>query len=540
MATRSRNGCIDCKRAKVKCDEVHPSCGTCKRRGRQCSGYNQTTKSRSTREATAMIAESPAITSPSSEVTVALTSLTPLPSTSECRASDSTFYSPSVLSPASPDLAFLAPAFPSSAKETIPLVSPRLRNVTIIPSGAINPADEPFIELYFLRHPKELVFGPEFEEEMNSSVMKVFLNSPLAVSDSLSAIGEAYAGDSSLPVLVPLPHRKARILARLRSMDNLGVSLELLLTVMLGLCAVEVRTVPNCLLTPLTGSQLIDANEHDHHVSSLPVLLDNLAMMLDRHFCHGFELSQLSKYFVRALARQDMMLSLTRFRRPRISTAYWLDDYAQQHADRFMGYTSTLMPLLGELSALAENIHALRDENLTVRDRCVSSFKKPFYYPPNLLDRASRLRSQLELWHPTVDRGLSFQPSRKFLMHANAYRSAALLYLHRLLHPPGSSADADHLAQTMAYEVMVHTTSSDDDMKMALWPVFLASCEMNTEADRTSVTCMFKSICRGRKTVTTTRTRSFVAHRVWAARDAGMEWNWMALSLQYPNELLPI
>lgn len=39
MNRRSREGCIDCKRAKVKCDEIQPSCGTCARRGHICQGY---------------------------------------------------------------------------------------------------------------------------------------------------------------------------------------------------------------------------------------------------------------------------------------------------------------------------------------------------------------------------------------------------------------------------------------------------------------------------------------------------------------------
>jgi hypothetical protein len=133
------------------------------------------------------------------------------------------------------------------------MISTRVpRTVPSIPVGTIDPADEPFIELYFRRHPRELVFGPEFVHEMNSNVLKVFQNSPLAVGDSLSAIGEAYCKDSSLAVAVPIASRKARILARLRTMDNLGVSMELLLSIILGLCAVEVGNHSLFLRLPLT------------------------------------------------------------------------------------------------------------------------------------------------------------------------------------------------------------------------------------------------------------------------------------------------
>lgn len=275
-------------------------------------------------------------------------------------------------------------------------------------------------------------------------------------------------------------------------------------------------------------------------MSALPSLLDNLSMMLDHHINRGFELTQLSKYFVRALARQDMMISLVRFQRPRIPTSYWLDDHAKQHADRFMGYTGTLMPILNELCTLAEDIRTPLPDNILGPDSEDITFSIPLHDPLILVERAARLQSQLELWHPTVDSTLSFHSSRKFLMHANAYRSAALLYLHRLIHPAGSSVEADQAALIMAYEVMVHTSGEDDDLKMSLWPVFIAACEVCNEADRTTATYMLGAICRARKTVTSTRTRAFVINRVWHARDNALDWNWMTLSEQYPNDLLPI
>lgn len=39
MQRRSRNGCIDCRKSKVKCDEIRPFCGTCTRRQHICQGY---------------------------------------------------------------------------------------------------------------------------------------------------------------------------------------------------------------------------------------------------------------------------------------------------------------------------------------------------------------------------------------------------------------------------------------------------------------------------------------------------------------------
>lgn len=35
--TRSKSGCTACKKSKLKCDEVHPSCTRCLKRGTYCS-----------------------------------------------------------------------------------------------------------------------------------------------------------------------------------------------------------------------------------------------------------------------------------------------------------------------------------------------------------------------------------------------------------------------------------------------------------------------------------------------------------------------
>jgi hypothetical protein len=237
MSGRSRNGCLDCKKAKVKCDEERPFCGTCKRRGRQCSGYVPTSKDQSSIEG----ARSRNNSTPGTGYLVeSSTSPDAHHGLSEAQGSNASLRVAQKFSPTLSETSgasFSLPPASNALVQTLRL----LKSVAPIPAGTINPTDEPFIEVYFMRHPGELVFGAEFVDEMNASVFKVFENSPLVVGDSLSAIGEAYVKDFSLPVLVPVPNRKARILARLRDMDSLGLRVELLVVIMLGLCAIEVR-----------------------------------------------------------------------------------------------------------------------------------------------------------------------------------------------------------------------------------------------------------------------------------------------------------
>ncbi|KAM5383406.1 hypothetical protein ACJZ2D_002099 [Fusarium nematophilum] len=71
--TKSRTGCYECKRRKVKCDEVYPSCFNCTRRGAECSigrrsrsprtGSNPAPSARST---SASLSSTPADTSSAS------------------------------------------------------------------------------------------------------------------------------------------------------------------------------------------------------------------------------------------------------------------------------------------------------------------------------------------------------------------------------------------------------------------------------------------------------------------------------------------
>ncbi|ESK97049.1 c6 zinc finger domain protein [Moniliophthora roreri MCA 2997] len=70
--SKSRGGCLQCKKRKVKCDEVQPQCGNCTRRKMECTWQSETkrvasSKQRKTSELTTQqSSELPLILSPSS------------------------------------------------------------------------------------------------------------------------------------------------------------------------------------------------------------------------------------------------------------------------------------------------------------------------------------------------------------------------------------------------------------------------------------------------------------------------------------------
>ncbi|KAJ5676043.1 hypothetical protein N7462_008940 [Penicillium macrosclerotiorum] len=243
MATRSRKGCIDCKKAKVKCDEVHPSCGTCTRRRRQCSGYGRPS---STREcSTVSFRRSPA--SPNSVASRRRPSVasdaSSSPSFTLTEDGGRTHKAPTdmwvVNTPSATTWSNAADymrlmVLEASAKAASPMNGP-----TLIPMSEILAADKPFIEVYFMRHPSEMVMSNDFFiNEMNGAVISLLQQSPTAVGDSLAAIGENYVKEAVNSALVS--SRKMRLLSRLRLINEAGNSPELVLMLLLALCGVEV------------------------------------------------------------------------------------------------------------------------------------------------------------------------------------------------------------------------------------------------------------------------------------------------------------
>lgn len=436
------------------------------------------------------------------------------------------------------------------------MITPRALN--LIPPGVVAPSDQTTVEVFFTRHPWELSMGAEFVAEFNANILALLHRNPSAIVDSLSAIGHSYLTTSADDAALAVLNYRARILATLRGMDLAKYSLEEMVFMLLGLSAIE--------LVDCSGS----ATAAD---TTIPAIIANAAALIRHHLSLGRQMTSLARYFTRALARQDMVVSLISLQRPLIPTSVWLDENACTSPDRLMGYTATFMPLLEELWGLAEDMRStivFPRESTTeafVYDDEFKHVDMPMDdYQPNLLlhqdmgtscvrsicpswehqnpafvQRAESLRTRIEAWKPPLPHGLSFRKSRRFLSQAACYRAGALLYLYRLLHPPSLATDAEATAK--AHQVLMATATASnhpDEVKMLLWPVFLAACEMEEEEDRQVVLDILDTIMAQRKTATVTRTRRFVLERVWAARDEGAEWNWMVLAQRYPGECLPI
>ncbi|KAK4938225.1 hypothetical protein LTR10_021298 [Elasticomyces elasticus] len=399
------------------------------------------------------------------------------------------------------------------------------KSLPSIPVGAIPEADCSTINVYFKRHPVELVISSEFVDEMNAVVLMVLQDSPSAIGDALYGIGRVYLDEDSSSTKLPLAlDRRARTLARLRMKDP-NCELEQMLVMMLA----------------LSGMELIDTKCKPHE-RTFSILVGYAASIVNKYLGSGMVLSSLAKYFIRTLARQDMMISLSQLRRNAIRTETWLDDTAKNNADRFMGYTATLMPLLEELCALAEDVHHNLGITRRKRYELVDATLSPLSLTTisMISQKAMNLQFRLRSWRPIFSQNISARTSRRLLAQAYATRAAASLMLHRLVNPAGSSEESDREAFEMACEIMAHLNGQPEDLRLSTFPALIATCELESEEDRAVAIEIFENIYKTRKTGTSLQTRDFVVHRVWKAKDAGEDWDWMILSRKYPGECVPI
>jgi hypothetical protein len=231
-------------------------------------------------------------------------------------------------------------------------------------------------------------------------------------------------------------------------------------------------------------------------------------------------------------------------KRPLIPTSLWLDEACQTHADRFMGFTMTLIPLLEDLAMLAKDnqrVHYARRSSTNMQHPgCNNPIEDTPYSPSLILSQATSLRIRILSWHPPLIDSFSGPASRKFLLHASMYRLGALLYLHRLVNPHGCSKFEEDQALILAYDIIAHLSTEARDNRLALFPIFLATCEFEKLEDRSMAVDIFDAIYGSRNTFSTLVTKTFVIKRVWKARDAGRDWGWMGLVQKWRGECVPI
>lgn len=281
LRRRSKGGCVDCKTAKVRCDEARPSCGTCARRRRRCRGYDPLPSAdphslerktrfvfyrpENARQKRSVVenskTEPEAQTSASESVRVGTVMEE---NVSRSSSIGSIIQVQRDVDPILNKVDVLGMPVPMDKDPTTShqsMISFTPQSLSTIPSGAISTDDAKIMSLYFNRHPFEQVISLEFVHEMNASTWMVFQEDPTAVSEALCSIGSVYLEEDSQGALLPLTlTRRAKILASLKVKDPTR-ELEKMLIMSLALSAMEVIGLSTCLMHAKLNNQVGDRHE---------------------------------------------------------------------------------------------------------------------------------------------------------------------------------------------------------------------------------------------------------------------------------------
>ncbi|CZR49879.1 uncharacterized protein FPRO_16087 [Fusarium proliferatum ET1] len=204
--------------------------------------------------------------------------------------------------------------------------------------------------------------------------------------------------------------------------------------------------------------------------------------------------------------------------------------------DTLLGMATSLWPIIHRLSSLL----ALKDElNVAVVNEEVS---KVSVLRTEFQISATGIESALEDWRPTVPENsvlnqnleeLSPEQSaergylQSILSNALSYRHSAFVYLYRTIY---GYPRRHVLVQRHAHKSLTHcigTVSNTGPTSALLWPLFVASCEAATLADRELAHQVFMAINRRQGMANIDRAWTIV-QEVWQRVDKG--------SMQQPQE----
>lgn len=289
MNRRSRSGCINCRHAKIKCDEERPFCGTCTRRSKECHGYpakqpifqpplkwtathnsvegpprkkRRAYSSVSFKSVLNEIRSSESDSHTLNGVCVQTRRSVSIPEEEEEKEEETAVSSLSVNGRGRKGQASSGVAVEnvngtmigqqaSPTQNMIHSYSPSLyydcsisRSLSPFFNSNITPNLAQGISIYFSRHPGELVIGSEpfFVQEMNMHVLGVLQSDVEAVGNCLSAIGQTYLynqGSQSSLALALSSRQKTLIRIRRGS----GLKIEQAVSMILALVSMEVRLI---------------------------------------------------------------------------------------------------------------------------------------------------------------------------------------------------------------------------------------------------------------------------------------------------------
>lgn len=175
----------------------------------------------------------------------------------------------------------------------------------------------------------------------------------------------------------------------------------------------------------------------------------------------------------------------------------------QDEVDPLMGCAMTLFPLIGRLAHLVSRVYKTESNSLT------------------LVSTAMELKEEIEKWQ--APSAMAFErpedPNTEvqhLLQTAEAYRYAALLYLHQAV-PEIPSESAERLAKKVLFK-LASVPLSSGAILVQIFPLFAASCEVTDPDDRSWVVQRWNAMTRRLK-IGNIKSCWGVVQELWSRRD---------------------
>lgn len=183
--------------------------------------------------------------------------------------------------------------------------------------------------------------------------------------------------------------------------------------------------------------------------------------------------------------------------------------FSNESIDPLLGCAQTLFPLVGEVGSLAMEVQKSKDVSLEA------------------LAKGCDLYNKLEKWCPSLKNQVHFEDPdcdwHSCLATAEAYRYAALLYLHQAVPEMPSKWNSAELAQKIiSYIASIPATSRT--CVVHIFPLLIAGCEVESSQDRSWIIDRWSVLSRFMWVSNIDRTIDIV-REVWRRRDSSNKNN---------------
>jgi hypothetical protein len=196
------------------------------------------------------------------------------------------------------------------------------------------------------------------------------------------------------------------------------------------------------------------------------------------------------QWLLRNFAYHDILMSVTLNREPIISGRYWIN-LESMEVDSYMGLACEPLMRISETSSLNGSIlqHAERELSFAAGSdifsspsSCDNGVELPSPWHADFLSKIYAIERELQNWTcpPSNDSNL--------VNLAEAYRSAALIHLYRILRSraPGTAMEAENKIRNQVAAVLYHIRQMSLRCLpecTSLFPLFMAGGEAKSKAD---------------------------------------------------------